>query len=232
MEGINNLQDFLVNETVQLSITDFIIHLILSGFLAFVVGKAYCKFGQGISDRQNFAANFIPIAMTTMAIISIVKSSLALSLGLVGALSIVRFRTAIKEPEELAYLFLVIAIGLGMGAGQVIVTAIACAGILGVIVARGLLLGKEQSYPSMYLSVILEKEGGLPEGITQQLTSIISKASKRAHLKRYEDQPQSIESTFLVEIEAIDDFEALCTSIKKEFPGVKLSFLDNSVSYN
>ena len=50
------------------------------------------------------------------------KSSLALSLGLVGALSIVRFRTPIKEPEELGYLFLIIAVGLGFGAGYSIVT--------------------------------------------------------------------------------------------------------------
>jgi len=54
----------------------------------------------------------------------IVKSSLALSLGLVGALSIVRFRAAIKEPEELIYLFLIIAIGLGCGANQLIITSV------------------------------------------------------------------------------------------------------------
>ena len=59
-----------------------------------------------------------------MLIISIVKSSLALSLGLVGALSIIRFRAAIKEPEELTYLFLSIAIGLGFGANQAGITFI------------------------------------------------------------------------------------------------------------
>ena len=54
--------------------------------------------------------------MTTYIVIMVVKNSLALSLGLVGALSIVRFRAAIKEPEELVYLFLIIAAGLGCGA--------------------------------------------------------------------------------------------------------------------
>jgi hypothetical protein len=58
------------------------------------------------------------ITMTTMLIITIVKASLALSLGLVGALSILRFRAAIKEPKELAYWFLAIAIGLDFGARQ------------------------------------------------------------------------------------------------------------------
>ena len=56
--------------------------------------------------------------MTTLLVIAVVKSSLALSLGLVGALSIVRFRTPIKEPEELAYIFLAIALGLCLGADQ------------------------------------------------------------------------------------------------------------------
>ena len=67
----------------------------------------------------------IPIlAQITFFIILIVKSSLALSLGLIGALSIVRFRTPIKEPEELVYLFFSIAIGIGFGAGQTLVTSI------------------------------------------------------------------------------------------------------------
>ena len=55
------------------------------------------------SDRSLFSKNFIFISLTTMLIITIIKSSLALSLGLVGALSIIRFRTAIKEPEELMF---------------------------------------------------------------------------------------------------------------------------------
>ena len=67
----------------------------------------------------------IPIlSQITFLIILIVKSSLALSLGLIGALSIVRFRTPIKEPEELIYLIFSIAIGIGFGAGQTLVTSI------------------------------------------------------------------------------------------------------------
>ena len=62
--------------------------------------------------------------MIVFLVILIVKSSLALSLGLVGALSIVRFRTPIKDPEELVYLFLSIAIGLGYGSGQTLTTTI------------------------------------------------------------------------------------------------------------
>ena len=66
-------------------------------------------------------------------VIVVVKSSLALSLRLVGALSIVRFRTPIKEPEELVYLFLAIAIGIGYGAGQVLITTLFTLAILVVV---------------------------------------------------------------------------------------------------
>lgn len=69
------------------------------------------------------------IAVTTMMVISVVKSSLVLSLGLVGALSIVCFRTAIKDPEELAFIFLTIALGLGFGANQTRVTTFVLDGL-------------------------------------------------------------------------------------------------------
>ena len=59
-----------------------------------------------------------------MFVIAVIKQSLALSLGLVGALSIIRFRTAIKDPEELANLFFAISIGIGLGANQVEITSI------------------------------------------------------------------------------------------------------------
>ena len=71
--------------------------------------------------------------MTTMLIITIIQQSLALSLGLVGALSIVRFRAAIKEPEELSYLFLCIAMGLGFGANQRIISIISFVFISSII---------------------------------------------------------------------------------------------------
>jgi len=78
--------------------------------------------------------SIIPVLSTVVfLVIVVVKSSLALSLGLVGALSIVRFRTPIKEPEELVYLFLAISIGLGYAAGQILITTILVMAILLII---------------------------------------------------------------------------------------------------
>jgi uncharacterized membrane protein YhiD involved in acid resistance len=118
-----------------------------------------------------FAKNFVLIATTTMMIITIVKSSLALSLGLVGALSIVRFRAAIKEPEELAYLFLTIAIGLGFGAGQRIITIIALVAVYGIIILRTR-YHKSEGNQNLYLTVSSYKPGKIT---LEQIVEILKK---------------------------------------------------------
>ena len=123
MKELEFLKNVFNSDGQSINLPEFMLHVLITTLLALLLGYVYIRFGNALSNRKSLAKNFVLISLTTMLIISIVKSSLALSLGLVGALSIVRFRTAIKEPEELAYFFIAIAIGLGVGAGQVIVTA-------------------------------------------------------------------------------------------------------------
>ena len=116
--------NFFLNDQIQINLISFVESLILAGFLSFIIQITYSKFSTSLSNKFDFSKIFIILGLTTTLVITIVKSSLALSLGLVGALSIVRFRAAIKEPEELVYLFLIIATGLGCGAGQLKITLI------------------------------------------------------------------------------------------------------------
>src|SRR4030065_1321279 len=136
MRKYQALKDFLSTQNLPVSIFDFSVDLILSAILAFILSRVYIYYGTSLSNRKLFANNFILICMTTMLIISIVKASLALSLGLVGALSIVRFRAAIKEPEELSYLFLTIGIGRGVGGDQRMITITSFLIIIGIIIGR------------------------------------------------------------------------------------------------
>ena len=130
--NLENL-NLLSTQNLQVNLENFVIGLLLSIFLAFLVQQTYIKLSTSLSNKKEFSKNFLILAATTTIIITIVKSSLALSLGLVGALSIVRFRAAIKEPEELVYLFLLIAIGLGCGAGQFLIISIGVTIILTLI---------------------------------------------------------------------------------------------------
>jgi len=120
-----NLQNFFLNSNVQLDFSNFILAIILSLILAYIVKFTYIKVGRALNDKDYFSDTFIPLAIITTLVITVIKFSLALSLGLVGALSIVRFRAAIKEPEELVYLFFVIAIGLANGANQFLLSIFA-----------------------------------------------------------------------------------------------------------
>lgn len=123
------LNDF--NSTIDLQ--DFIINFIIVAVLAYIVQQFYVKFGRSISDRRKFSNIFLPLALSTLLIITVIKSSIALSLGLVGALSIVRFRAAIKDPEELTYLFLVIGLGIVGGASKPILAILSFAFILPIL---------------------------------------------------------------------------------------------------
>ena len=137
MDKIN--LDFFANQTIQIDLSNFVINLITAIILSFLVQQTYNKTAKTLSNVQNFSKNFVILGLTTAIIITIVKSSLALSLGLVGALSIVRFRAAIKEPEELVFLFLIISVGLGCGAGQLGIT------IIGTIIAIIIILALSRS---------------------------------------------------------------------------------------
>ena len=112
--SINDLRNFEIN----IDFFSLIVSIITSAICAYIIKFIYIKFGKSINNKENFSDTFVLLAITTTVVITVVKFSLALSLGLVGALSIVRFRAAIKEPEELIYLFLIIGVGLASGSGQ------------------------------------------------------------------------------------------------------------------
>ena len=152
--------NFFMNDTIQIDLNGFILSLICSVILSLLIQLFYMKFSSTLSNRMNFSKNFVILGTTTCIIIVIVKNSLALSLGLVGALSIVRFRAAIKEPEELVYLFLIIAVGLGCGAGQIKVITIGILTSLLVIFAYYLFLSRKKIEHSeiINLGIIIEQD--------------------------------------------------------------------------
>ena len=123
--SLAQIENFFINSSVEINFLNFIFSIILSALLAFLVKLSYVKISKSLNDKENFSEIFVPLAIITTLVITVVKFSLALSLGLVGALSIVRFRAAIKEPEELVYLFFIIGIGLANGANQFLVAIIA-----------------------------------------------------------------------------------------------------------
>ena len=128
---------------INISLASTLYALLASMVSATFIRTVYMSYGRSMNNREYFGNIFILLSVTTCSVIIIVKYSLALSLGLVGALSIVRFRAAIKEPEELVYLFLVIALGLAFGSSQFAVgTALLVMSIFVIVVSSKLFSNK------------------------------------------------------------------------------------------
>ncbi len=133
--------------------TGLLVSFFLSLFVIFVYHTTY----QGISFNKSFMFSLLLLSMVTSVIIMTVTTNLALSLGMVGALSIVRFRTAVKDPNDTVFMFWAISIGIMAGAGLVYISVITnvCLGILYLVFF--FLCKKTKS--SSYLLVIRYKTG-------------------------------------------------------------------------
>ncbi len=138
------LENFFLNQNIQIDFGNFFIAIFLSLILSFIVKVTYIKVGKALNDKDYFSDTFIPLAIITTLVITVIKFSLALSLGLVGALSIVRFRAAIKEPEELVYLFFIISIGLANGANQFLLSSVSTIIIISFLFLRNFFQRKKR----------------------------------------------------------------------------------------
>lgn len=224
----STFENFLATQSYQVPVSGFALNLLTVGVLSFILSQVYIHYGSNISNRRQFARNFIIIAMTTMLIISVVKSSLALSLGLVGALSIVRFRTAIKEPEELSFLFLNIAIGLGLGADQRTITVFGILIVLSIVILRK----KFTQSPKLDQNLHLTISSYNPNKIQlSTLVSILNKHCSAVNLKRFDETNETLESSFLVSFDDFGHIESLKNELNTVSKSVKITFLDQQSIY-
>ena len=223
--GIQGL-NLQLTQPAPLDVKTVVLNLLLAAVLAWLLGKHFVRYGSTFSNRSRFARILPTIALTTALVITIVKASLALSLGLVGALSIVRFRTPIKEPEELAYLFLAIATGLGMGADQRLVTAIAVLLILAVLTGRAL-AKKDSSYPNLYVNIQLPEQPA-DDGLFRGLLDLVAAQTDAAELRRFDSGEGSLAATFYVDCKDEERLLALQEALNAQYPQAQVSFVEQS----
>ena len=130
---ISDLGGLLSPNLSQLELMPTLFSFAVCVIMSFIVRDVYLKRSFSLTGKSHVGSIIPILSAVVFLVIVVVKSSLALSLGLVGALSIVRFRTPIKEPEELVYLFLAISIGLGYAAGHILITTVLSLSILFII---------------------------------------------------------------------------------------------------
>ena len=179
-----------------------------------------------LSNRKDFARNFVLLGLATMLIITIVQSSLALSLGLIGALSIVRFRAAIKEPEELIYLFLTIAIGLGMGADQRFKTVIAFIAI-SLIIWLNSKVSKKIHDKQGYLTLSSKN----PElWSIETINELVKEQSHDMKLQRFDKMNNFLEAFFLVTLSDPQSIENIDQELRTKDSSIQIIFANSGES--
>ena len=218
----NLFQKFLITQEQQVSLTDFLINSAVIVVLLIILEFTYVRCARTISNRRQFAGNLLLVAFTTMLIISIVKTSLALSLGLVGALSIVRFRAAIKEPEELAYIFFAISVGLGLGANQTFVVIEAFAIAMLIIWGRFFIKGKSKNQ-NLYLN--FSAQSGVVD--LDEVVGIVQQVFGKYFLKRYDENDKIIEASFLIDSPNPQKLTEFKNQVKKYGKEVRISFVES-----
>ncbi len=213
-----------LTQSAPLSVATLLVNLMLGTVLALILSWHYQRYGRSYSNRAELAWVFPLIVLSVILVISIVKSSLALSLGLVGALSIVRFRTPIKEPEELAYLFVALAAGLGLGADQRLPTLSAFALILLVITVRAR-IGREPKRHNLYMNVEAPHVRGGRDTF-QTINSVLAEHVLVSDMRRLDVRDGDMQATYYVDCQDGEKLAVLVQSLELSIPGVQLSFVE------
>jgi len=202
----------------SISILDMVIALVLAFGLGLFIFFVYKKTFNGVMYSASFGVTLIALTMITTVVILAVTSNVVLSLGMVGALSIVRFRTAIKEPLDIAFLFWSIGVGIVLAAGMIPLAVIGSV-IIGMIL---LVFVNKKSHTHPYI-VVIRCENNDAE---KQAKAFLDANTERCTVKSKTAQKGEIELS--MEIRLNDDNTDFINNIA-DINGVKNAVL---VSYN
>ncbi len=160
-----------LESVTEFSITDMCLAMLFSAAVGLFIFIIYKKAFSGVIYSPSFALTLVGLSLVTTLVIMAVTSNVVLSLGMVGALSIVRFRAAIKEPMEIVFLFWSIAAGIVIGAGMI---PLACVGsvAIGLIL---LLFANRKSHLSPYILVLSCKDEGCEEAALHTLGECVER---------------------------------------------------------
>ncbi len=175
---------FLENVT-SVSILDMVIAMVLAFAIGMFIFLVYKRTYQGVMYSSSFGVTLVALCMITTLVILAVTSNVVLSLGMVGALSIVRFRTAIKEPLDIAFLFWSIAVGIVLAAGM-ITLAVFGSVIIGIIL---LVFVNRKSHLVPYI-VVVNCDGNDTE---KKVTEFIKAKTQRLVVKSKSAQKGNLE---------------------------------------
>jgi len=200
-------------------------YLLAGGVLGIHTRFLYRRYARTISNREGFSAVFPLLTLAVILVIFVVKSSLALSLGLVGALSIVRFRAAIKEPEEIVYLFFCIAVGLALGAEYLPIAIAATIVFTGFVMASHRLRRGTSAEGALLLTISGEPppdEQDAPYTVTELLGQVVGPY----RVQRLDVEAGQLQLRAVVTPKSAADIASAVSRLQQQLPSYHVSYVD------
>ena len=216
------------NFSIGISFIDGLFILFLSLVLGLFLRFVFKKYSTTYSSKNNFGNTILLVTISVASLIAVVKSSLALSLGLVGALSVVRFRTAVKEPYNLAFILLAICTGISIGASQYLFAFMI--GILGSLISIFLYkqesrnLNSQKNYIDLdSITISLPKDSNIDE--VYKLFSKYSNYYLVSSFSQSNDGP--IYMNLKINIDDQKSLSILFSNFKKQFPNSDINIFSS-----
>lgn len=220
MDWLDQFNQHLQGLTLQDALTNLGMTLLLSVLLSW----HYLHYSSSLGNKRQYAQLIIFLATTTMMVISVVKSSVTLSLGLVGALSIIRFRTPIKEPEDLAYIFLALAVGIGIGADQSAFTAVIFAGILLFLSIYNKFKGTYRR--QLYLHIQTRVDSQQASDTFTRLQDLVQESFGSGDLRRMDHHGETLNVTLVLNLKSKENLNTGLQALNKAFPEAHTSVVE------
>ena len=213
----------------SVGLASLLLNLIIGYILASLIGIHFRKFSTAFGNRKDFSRLFPILMLSVILIITVVKASLALALGLVGALSIVRFRTPIKEPEELIYLFLNIGLAIALGAGQTFAAIIACVVILILMAVSKKRMAKSFQENGLFLSISYTvAENAAKDTILTDLKNVLTEYTVRVDLSRFDYSDSKVDALFFINIHTAEELDSIVFQLNNKFDQANISILEQN----
>ncbi len=205
-----------LEEAGRLTLDDFILGMLAAFLCGMIVYTIYRRFYKGVVYNNNFNILLVMTSLVTCFVVNVISSNVVLSLGMVGALSIVRYRAAIKDPLDVGFLFWTVAIGVTCGAGLYLISIMATLFIAFIYV----LLVKVRNLKRRYL-LIIKYHNDAAEGVREGV-SILNKVLKnKTTVKDYTELTYEIslfgEDTDFVT--RLSEIEGVSSAVLVEFSG-------------
>ena len=201
-----NLSTYFAEQFASLTPMKVIIALALGALVGLIIAFVYKKCYRGVLYSSSFAMTLVMLTLITTPVVMCIGSNIALSMGMVGALSIVRFRTAVKDPLDTAYMFWALTMGILLGAEQYIIALVVVAGISVILFALNLF---KFTSPHGYL-LVLHYDEDAEYDINQQLRRSV----KYRRLRSKTVTRSGAEMTYEVRLDNKQDLVALMLGIE------------------